>query len=178
MIITIIVSLAVLSLILLLLLVRDKRAIEHDALRTWNSRNCKVSIDAFRHLVSPQEAAYLRLKLPHGEFRSVQRKRISLAWKCVRMIGRNAKLLIRVADQARCSKENETAEEGRRLLNLALQLRINVFLVETLLIVRWFVPEFTLKMPISFEKYELALGKVDLLEWRTRVNSLGRQTLL
>jgi len=72
MIITIVVSLAGLSLIFLLSLVRHMRATEGDALRAWNDQNYRVNIEAFRHVVSSEETGYLSVKLAHREFRSVQ----------------------------------------------------------------------------------------------------------
>jgi len=84
-----------------------------------------VDIDAFRNLVDPHEAEYLRLHLPAWEFRRVQRKRLRAAAAYVRTAGQNAVFLIRMGQVAVTATDPRAVEAARQLVDEALRLRRN-----------------------------------------------------
>jgi hypothetical protein len=84
-----------------------------------------IDIEAFRNLVDPTEDDYLRRRLPPSEFRTVRRERLRAMAASVRISGKNAAVLIRIAQGALTASDDDTAEAARRLVNDALLLRRN-----------------------------------------------------
>jgi hypothetical protein len=83
-----------------------------------------VDIEAFRNLIDPAEAEYLRSQLPPHQFRRIQRERLRAAAEYVRCAGRNAALLLKVAETARHSTEPATAKAAEKLVENAIRLRL------------------------------------------------------
>jgi hypothetical protein len=84
-----------------------------------------VDLEAFRNLADPRESEYLRSRLPAAEFRRIERMRLRAMAAYVHAVGRNAVILIRVAQSALNSGHSETAEAARKLVNEALLSRRN-----------------------------------------------------
>lgn len=84
-----------------------------------------IDVEAFRNLVDPAEDAYLRRRLPAGEFRLVRRQRLRAMAAYVRTAGRNAAILVRMGQSALTAGDAQTAEAARRLVDNALLLRRN-----------------------------------------------------
>jgi hypothetical protein len=88
-----------------------------------------VDIAAFRNLVDPNETQYLRENLTPAAFRAVQRQRQIAALAYVKVVARNAALLIAMADPARTSPNPEVAATAQKVVEEALQLRIRSLLL-------------------------------------------------
>jgi hypothetical protein len=84
-----------------------------------------IDVEAFRNLVDPAEDAYLRRRLPAGEFRLVRRQRLRAMAAYVQTAGRNATILVRMGQDALTAGDAQTAEAARRLVDNALLLRSN-----------------------------------------------------
>jgi hypothetical protein len=84
-----------------------------------------IDIVAFRNLIDPGEDAFLRRRLPAGEFRTVQRKRLHAMAAYVQAAGRNAEILVRIGQAAVSSADPHTGAAARQLVNDALWLRRN-----------------------------------------------------
>jgi hypothetical protein len=84
-----------------------------------------VDVNAFRNLVDPAEAGYLRHRLPASEFRRVQRERLRATAAYIRIAGRNAALLAVIGQAALSAGDARTAEAARQLVDNALLLRRN-----------------------------------------------------
>jgi hypothetical protein len=85
---------------------------------------CAVDIEAFRNLLDPGEAEYLRSRLPAGEFRKIQRERLSAGIAYIRGAAHNAAIVMRVGEAARRSENPQVASEGEKLVQNALRLRL------------------------------------------------------
>jgi len=92
---------------------------------TLSSTIAPVDIEAFRNLMNPAEEEYLRRKLPAGEFRCVQRKRLLAAAAYVQAVGQNAALLVHIGQSATNSADAATSAAARQLVEDALLLRHN-----------------------------------------------------
>jgi hypothetical protein len=134
-----------------------------DALQVWGSQGQSVNVDAFRLLVNPDETAYLWKSVPEAEFRRLQRKRIALALRSVRMMASNAGLLMGVATQARHTNtdDSEIAAAAERLMLLSFQVRINALVVEVYLLLKWIFPAWAMSIPVAIERYERLLQNCD-----------------
>ena len=91
------------------------------------SRLQSFDVDAFRNQMDDREDEYLRERLPPAEFRSIQRERRLAAVEYVRCAGKNAAVLIRLAETARSHSDPAIAQAGERLLDNALRLRLYAF---------------------------------------------------
>lgn len=132
-----------------------------DVLHVWEARGRKVSVDAFRLLVDPKEAAYLWKSLPEVEFRRLQRKRTALALQSVRTMARNASILMRVATLALQSDNREIASAADRLMFLSFRVRISAPVAEVYLLLRWMFPAWAIRVPMPLERYERLLQDCD-----------------
>ncbi len=88
-----------------------------------------IDVDAFRNLTDESEEAYLREKLPFGEFRRVHRERMLAAVDYVRGAYRNAGILVQIAQAARESTDTAISEAAGNLFENAVQLRWYAFQV-------------------------------------------------
>ena len=84
-----------------------------------------IDIEAFRNLVNPAEAEYLRRRLPAAQFRTVQRERLRAAAAYIQIAGRNAGVLVRLGQNALASSDANTAAAAQQLVESALLLRRN-----------------------------------------------------
>ncbi|HUO15676.1 MAG TPA: hypothetical protein VMX38_11870 [Verrucomicrobiae bacterium] len=84
-----------------------------------------LDIEAFRNLTDPAEEAYLRKRLPVGDYRRVRRERLRATSAYVQVAGRNAGVLIQLGQMALVSSNASTAEPARQLVDQALLLRRN-----------------------------------------------------
>lgn len=88
-----------------------------------------VDLEAFRNLTDRAEDEYLRRRLPAGEFRMVQRKRLRAVAAYVQVASRNAAILARLADAALASPDPHTVDAARQLMENAFLLRRNAMIV-------------------------------------------------
>lgn len=95
-----------------------------DDLERLASRLRRVDVDAFLNLTDEREEEFLRDRLPPPEFRKLQRERTLAAIEYVWVAGKNASILIRLAEAARHHADSEIATAGQKLLDRALRLRL------------------------------------------------------
>jgi hypothetical protein len=86
-----------------------------------------VDLDAFRNLMDPVQEAFLRQRLPAGEFREVRKRRMYAALAYLEGVRENAAALQNIGKQARLSAVPEMVEAGRQLEQTAVSLRAYVF---------------------------------------------------
>jgi hypothetical protein len=129
----------------------------------WEARRHEVDLDAFRMLLDAGEERYLRTSLPLPEFRTYQRRRLSLALGSLELVGKNATMLMRLGQLAKLGASPMAAKEAEDLIHGALRLRLNVLLVQTYLWLKWFFPAWALSLPAIDIPYE------ELLSYLTRV---------
>ncbi len=146
-----------------------------DPLQVWKARGRKVNVDIFRLLVDPDEAAYLCKSVPEIEFRKLQRKRVALALRTVRVMAGNAALLMRVATVARRARDGEIASAADRLMSLALRVRVNVLFAEFYLFLKWIFPAWAIRVPMPLERYERLLEDSDWILGRREHSPVPNQ---
>lgn len=161
MIITIIVACTIAVLLVLLWQLTRASTTSDDPTRFWETSGPRANLDAFRLLVDPDEEIYLRKSVPKREFRKLQRKRVALALRCVHMMASSASLSMRLATLARQAENHEVVIAGDQLMYLSLQVRMNAFVAEFYLIVKWIFPSWTINVPMSLERYQRLLKNCD-----------------
>jgi hypothetical protein len=107
---------------LLLFLYSARRNRSPENLEHLTSRIRPVDVDAFLNLTDESEEEYLRNLLPAPQFRKIQRERTFAAIEYVRVAGKNASILIQLAEAARRNADPEIAAAGQKLLDSALRL--------------------------------------------------------
>src|SRR5215813_8814 len=103
---------------------------------TVTDRLRAVDLEAFRNLVDPVEAQYLREHLPPREFRAIQRQRMRAALDYVAGVSHNAAILLQVGHGARASTDPRIAKAGRQLVDEAVRLRLYSIVAEAKLCTR------------------------------------------
>jgi len=96
----------------------------HQDLEQLASHLRPVDVNAFLNLTDQREEEFLRKRLPAAEFRRIQRERTLAAIEYVWVAGKNASILIRLAEAARQSPDPEICAVGQKLLDRALRLRL------------------------------------------------------
>ncbi len=101
---------------------------------------CEAALCVFRLLIDPREERYLCATLSPPEFRRLQRKRLSLALRCLIVLDRNATLLATTGHKAALTDDPDLAQSGEQLTAGALQLKVNLFAAEVAVVVKWLFP--------------------------------------
>lgn len=122
-----------------------------------------IDLDAFRNLVDPSEAAYLRRRLPAAEFRRVQRARLRAMASYVHAAGRNAAVLLRVGQNALAGKDAQTSQAARELVDNAALLRRNSTFALLRIYISWAWPDAGLAADPILHDYERLNGSAMLL---------------
>ena len=122
-----------------------------------------VDIQAFRNLINPAEDEYLRRHLPGVEFRIVRRERLRAIAAYVRVVARNAAVLVHIGQSALASNDARTVEAAKQLVDEALLLRRNatVALFRIYLVLAW--PNAGLFVVPILHEYEQMSGAAMLL---------------
>ena len=147
-------AICVLSFLLLILVWKITRPSKTRfcSVREWQFEAGKVDLDAFRALTSTREEFFLRQSLPSRQYRQVQRARILLARQFVKAMGENAALLAALAGRSDPDPELNRTLQG--LVSTALRVRLNAFVAEWFLLLKWAFPSLVLKRPIHLESYD------------------------
>ena len=96
-------------------------------IHSWNElmgQTKAVDLSAFQNLMSNDDDLFLRQSLPGREFRRVQRLRHRAALAYLSMILHNSSVLGRAGELAASSGVDQLAGAGRRLVQLALEVRL------------------------------------------------------
>lgn len=122
-----------------------------------------VDVEAFRNLADPRESAYLRSRLPRAEFRAIQRLRLRALVAYVKVVGRNAVLLIGIGQLALTSGNPEAVEAARKLVDEALMLRRNAGVAMLRIYIRLLRPDTGFAATPILEGYQRLSGSAMLL---------------
>lgn len=122
-----------------------------------------LDLEAFRNLMDPAEREYLRRRLPAGEFREVQRKRLQAMAAYVKVAGQNAKLLVDIANQGLSASDPQTVEAARQLADNAHSLHLNSISAFYRIQLAWLWPDFDRAAVVILTSYERLNGSAMLL---------------
>ena len=139
-----------------------------DPLQAWQIRGHRVNVDAFRLLVDRDEMIYLRNSVPKIDFRKLQRKRIALAMRSLRMIASDAGLLMKVAALARSTQDSETANAADRLFFLSFWVTIYARISTVYLLLEWVFPGRIFRVWVPVDRYKSLLQSSDWILARRR----------
>ena len=115
-------------------------------LEEWHRRKLWVNAKSFALLIDRKGEAYLKRSLPPRVFSVVQRKRTMLAKECAERIGKNAAMLLQLAERAEYSPDPRVAAAARRLSNLALRVKLNALLAVWCLRIKWIFPAIEIRI--------------------------------
>ena len=136
----------------------------------WERKRYEVNAQAFELLLDPKEEAYLRQSLPPREFRLVRRRRTLFAIECAVRIGKNAGMLLQLAEHVGAA-DVQRAEAARALANLAMRVRFSSFVVVWCLRLRWAVPSVGPHLPAQPLRYpELIAASIAMVSGRPAGN--------
>lgn len=124
---TLIIGLVIIGALALLLILRIAimRNSEGRAGADLSAQIQPVDLEAFRNLIDPVEAGYLRQRLTGSQFRRVQRQRLLAVAAYIKVAASNAAVLARLGQNALASSDPSTVDAARQLVENALLLRRN-----------------------------------------------------
>ena len=155
MLLTLLILLSVVSLALILALsLSIHRRAEMLTVEVWEERKHEIDIEVFRALIDRDDWRYLRDSLSPGEFRVFQRKRILLALRMLRLVERNAYLLVELGRHARQNVDPVRRQQADELLASVVQFRLNLLLVRLCLCLQWLFPSRALLLPVFATRYQ------------------------
>ena len=144
----------------------------------WERKKYEVNARAFELLLDPEEEAYLRRSLSAREFRMARRKRIQFAIDCTVRIGKNAAMLLQLAECVGVVSDGPRADAARTLANLAMRVRLSSYVVLWCLRVRWLIPSVWVRLPARPLRYpELIDASIAMVSGLSVVSNsrLGRR---
>ena len=155
MLLTLLILLSVVSLALILALsVSIHRRAEMLTVEHWEDTKNEIDIEVFRALIDRDDWRYLRDSLSPGEFQVFQRKRILLALRMLRLVERNAYLLMELGRHARQNADPVRRQQADELLASAVQFRLNLLPVRLCLCLQWLFPSRALLLPVFASRYQ------------------------
>ncbi len=138
-------------------------------LEEWEKRKLCVNAKSFALLIDREGEAYLRRSLPPRVFSVVQRKRTMLAKECAERIGKNAAMLLQLAERAEYSPDPRVAAAARRLSNIALRVKLNALLAVWCLRFKWMFPAVEIGVASRYLAYnrlmEMSLASLTEGQW-------------
>lgn len=159
MLLTLLILLSAVSLALILSLsLSIRRRAEVLAVEDWEGTKQEIDIAVFRALIDRDDWRYLRDCLSPGEFQVFQRKRILLALRMLRLVERNADLLMELVRNARENADPVRRQQADQLLESAIQLRLNLLPVRLCLFLQWLFPSRVLLLPFFATRYQHLWG--------------------
>jgi hypothetical protein len=127
-----------------------------------------VDLDAFRNLTDPAEEEFLRVQLPPREFRRIQRERLHAALDYVGCLAGNSVVLLHAGQSARQNADPQVAELGARLVENAVQLRVQSFQAMVKLSIGMAFPGLRISAGRIAERYELTVHQRTTLGYMQR----------
>ncbi len=119
-------------------------------LQEWDKRKLWVNAKNFALLIDEQEESYLRRSLPPDLFFVIQRKRTMLARDCAERIGKNAAMLLQLAQRAESSPDPRVAAAARQLSSMAFRVKLNSLLAVWCLRMKWMFPTAEIRIPSRY----------------------------
>lgn len=128
--------------------VRSSSAIS--TLQEWDKRKLWVNAKNFALLIDEEEEAYLKRSLPPRLFSVIQRKRTMLAKDFAERIGKNAAMLLQLAQRAESSPDPRVAAAARQLSSMAVRVKLNALLAVWCLRMKWMFPTAEIHVPSRY----------------------------
>ena len=159
MLLTLLILLSVVSLVLILALsLSTHRRAEMVSVEDWEDRTHEIDIEVFRALIDRDDWRYLRDSLSPGEFQVFQRKRVLVALRMLRLVEKNADLLMELVRNAKENADPVRRQQADELLAGAIQLRLNLLPVRFCLLLQWLFPSRALLLPVFATRYQHLWG--------------------
>jgi len=157
------VVLAFLSLLLIIYLFRTHTKVGGD-LDELVARLQTIDVNASPNLIDEREEAFLRERLPPGEFRSLHRERMLAAAEYVWGAARNAGILIQLAEAGRADPDHTVAAAAENLMDNALHFRLYAFQVVSRLYLSALVPYLSHAPQSIAEQYDTMSRQLVMLQ--------------
>lgn len=132
----------------------------------WEEKRHDIDVNIFRVLIDSDEEQFLRNSVSRNQFLVLQRKRIRLALRVLRMVEDNAGMLMKLGQVARTKGDPTLTRSADQLIATAIQLRFNLLLAGFCLSIRWAFPSCDLSVPAFEERYQQLLVSVGSIEKR------------
>ncbi len=127
-----------------------KPVVTISSLEEWNHQKLWINAKCFAMLVDSKEEMYLRQSLPPSLFRVVRRHRTLLAKECAARMGRNAAMLLQVAQRGTLDADPRNKAVARELARVAVRVRLHASLTVWCLRLKWLLPGADIRIPYRY----------------------------
>lgn len=118
----------------------------------WEAK--EIDIEILCALLDRDDCQYLRKTVASREFQVLQRRRIRLALRILRVVERNVDLLMEVGKLASLNSDPVRREQAEELVAGAIRLRLNLLRVRLGLFLQWLIPSRTVSLSAFSERCE------------------------
>ncbi len=150
---SVLILLAVLTVLSLLRLARSPRLIVRDV-GDAEEQIKPVDLDAFLNLISSEQEDYLRKHLSVDSFRKLQRERARVVLKYVDRASENASILLRLGQATQRDPDPAVARQASELTDCAIQLRMDALRAKCRIYLVILLPGLPLSSPGFSQRYE------------------------
>ena len=161
-------SIVSLALILRYAVVRGVRS--ELSIQDWEHRKHEVDLEIFRAILDRDDLRYLRTSLSPREFHALQRKRIRIALRILRLVQENADLLMGVLGITELKCVPTALElESDEFVNGVMQLRLNLIRARISLCLQWVFPFWTPSLPalsVQYQRLVQSFTSLQQQDWR------------
>lgn len=169
--VTTLLTFSIVSLVLILryAVVRGWRS-DKLSIQDWEHRKHEVDLEIFRAILDRDDLRYLRTSLSPREFQALQRKRIRIALRILRLVQENADLLTGVLGltELKCVPA-ALEQESDEFANGVMQLRLNLIRAKISLYLEWVFPFWAPSLPALSAQYQRLVQSFTSLQqqdWR------------
>lgn len=120
----------------------------------WEARKQEIDIEILCALLDRDDCQYLRKTVASRKFQVLQRRRIRLALRILRVVERNVDLLMEVGKLASLNSDPVRREQAEELVAGAIRLRLNLLRVRLGLFLQWLIPSRTVSLSAFSERCE------------------------
>ena len=131
-----------------------KQARQISSLDDFETRWQQVDLAAFMNLANPGEERFLKQNLPSGEFRRLQRERLTVMSEYLSRVAENTKLMVQAGQIVQHASVGESALKAQELVANAVRTRMMIFMAEGYLTIRYVLPGTAEPIHELLRKYE------------------------
>jgi hypothetical protein len=137
-----------------LLVVARRQGTQITGIGDFESRWQQVDMQAFSNLIDPLEQRYLQRNLPAGEFRKLQRERVTVMWEYLSRLAENSRLMVQAGQIVQHSSTGDIAVKAQQLVSNAIQTRMLILMAEAYLVVKFVMPDASDPIQPLVRRYE------------------------
>lgn len=150
---------------------------EITSMQDWEARRHEIDIQVFRFLIDPDEERYLKNCVTVDRFRALQRIRVRLALRILRLAEQNASMAMRLGQLAKMNRDPVLTQAANELIATAIQFRLSLLAVKPCLLLKFLFPSGMVSVPVFEMRYQNLLDRLSIATKRWEGAGLSKTAL-